>query len=206
MARLAALEFGADWIIHNDADEFWWPVFGNLKNCFAGLADDINVVVAERSNFIYTRNPWYRRNSSFLELIYREVASKNVLGHPLPPKIAHRSHPEVVMPTGNHSVENIGPHKTAYNLIEIFHYPVRSRSQLLDKIQTGCRAVAQHEDKQPGGTLGTWKLLHQQTRLKGGFESLMSEQTYSNARIWRELIGGKIVRDPRLRDFIKKLD
>ena len=32
MGRLAATEFGADWVIHSDADEFWWPRGESLKD------------------------------------------------------------------------------------------------------------------------------------------------------------------------------
>jgi hypothetical protein len=52
MARLAATELGADWVVHTDADEFWWPIEGSLKGTLAAVHDRYGVLLAPRCEFI----------------------------------------------------------------------------------------------------------------------------------------------------------
>jgi glycosyl transferase family 2 len=51
VTRLAA-EMGADWIVHNDADEFWWPAEGDLKQSFESVPDEFGMVLAPRTEFV----------------------------------------------------------------------------------------------------------------------------------------------------------
>ena len=46
MARLAAAEFGADWVINSDADEFWWPRGGSLKRVLSAIPERYGIVSA----------------------------------------------------------------------------------------------------------------------------------------------------------------
>jgi len=51
ITRIAG-EMGADWIVHNDADEFWWPAAGNLKETFEAIPEEFGMVLAPRTEFV----------------------------------------------------------------------------------------------------------------------------------------------------------
>ncbi len=86
IARLA-FELGADWVIHNDDDEFWWPLTGNLKEALGAIPEHFGMVVAPRTEFVarpgegFFANRMTAREARFLR----------------PPKAAHRTLPQVVL-------------------------------------------------------------------------------------------------------------
>src|SRR2546423_14435896 len=86
IARLA-FELGADWVIHNDDDEFWWPLTGNLKEALGAIPERFGMVVGPRTEFVA------RPGESFFadRLTIREARFLR------PPKAAHRPHPKIVV-------------------------------------------------------------------------------------------------------------
>lgn len=101
MARMAATELDADWVIHTDADEFWLPVEGSLAEALAAIPDSYGVVVAPRVEFVGRPDT----PGSFAErLTVREARSR------LQPKVAHRALQNVVsLDRGAHDVALEGP-------------------------------------------------------------------------------------------------
>ncbi|MGR9098975.1 MAG: glycosyltransferase family 2 protein [Gammaproteobacteria bacterium] len=198
MARMAYTEFGADWVINNDADEFWWPQSGNLKRTFENIPAEYNLVEAQRHNFV----PVYSDGSPFYLLMkYRFKISLNHLGNPLPAKVAHRGKADIKVNQGNHGVENI-EQRTCTEGVEIFHFPMRSLNQFENKIAKGGAAY----ERNPGlSNVGqTWKKLFKEFQETGSLKQYFDSHFYDDDKIERELHSGIIVEDVRLANFLSE--
>ncbi|WP_411869115.1 glycosyltransferase family 2 protein [Vulcanococcus limneticus] len=165
MARLAALEHGADWVIHGDADEFWWPCSGDIRRQLSAVPSDVQALSVPRRNFVPpSADATQSGHAPFHQRQWlRECHSRNALGQPLPPKVCHRAHPEVVITDGNHEALLRGmPLATApADGLEILHFPVRSYPQLERKVRQGAEALARNT--RVGPEVGnTWRRLYSQ--------------------------------------------
>ncbi len=85
MLARKAYEMGADWVVHDDHDEFWWPMTGTLKEALAAIPERFGLVSAPRTEFVARPGEefWPER------LTVREARFRR------PPKIIHRPHPQV---------------------------------------------------------------------------------------------------------------
>jgi hypothetical protein len=201
MARMAAEGYAADWVINNDADEFWWPRQGDLKSTFASVPDEVNIVVGQRHDFVPLID---ERGSFYHDMVYRKKVSLNTVGKPLPPKVAHRADSEVNVPQGNHWAELSVPEKTIDNILDIFHFPIRRYSQFTNKIIKGGQAYERNKI-QPTSAGDTWRKLYKEYQ-KNGLVDFYRKQSITARQLERGLRKGELVADRRLSDYLCEPD
>lgn len=155
MAHIAS-DMGADWIVHLDADEFWYgfdvlsevpenisvvysgsscnPFESNGKSCrdFLPLYEYKNDVLFDSSRYEYFKYSDYK-------------VCKGV-------KIVHRSSATCVVSQGNHNIDKIVGNRGYTDMIHIDHYPVRCYEHFHRKVRNGGEAYAKATDLDP--TLG----------------------------------------------------
>lgn len=199
MARMAAADLHADWVINSDADEFWVAV--TAKNVRKAL-DDVpwwnRAVVANRYNHV-------PRPDSGLDPLaamrYRHRESINFDGKPLSPKVAHRADPEVVVHPGNHSITSRrrGSVRSSPTL-EILHLPMRSYSKFEQKIALGGAALERNQElpQSAGHQWRRWYGLWKAGELRPEWDSLV----FSEEAIAESLLSGALIADSRLEYLI----
>ena len=217
MARLAATELEADWVVHTDADEFWWPIEGSLSQTLAAVHERYGVLMAPRCEFIGRPDG----PGSFADrLTIRETRSR------YQPKVAHRADPDVVsIDRGPHDVAVVGPsgdvtetirppgrpvHRVIRNRelgasawpqedtrlvwapwwpVRILHFPVRSSAQFRRRTQ-----IAIFEGMFPDR--GRFQRLREHYE-EGRFDELYRELIFDESEVEAGLEAGRLVVDER---------
>jgi hypothetical protein len=220
MARLAATDHGADWVVHGDADEFWWPLTGTIKDALAAVPSTYGVVLGPRVEFVARPDG---PGTFFDRLVYREARSL------LRPKVAHRAFEDViVLHRGQHdvtagtdledawqrlrtpgrpvlrTVRPEGPGSSEERLVwyprwplRIFHLPLRSFEQYRHKVE----AMLNDPVSGGGGMRGRLRERYESGRL----DELYAELADDDAAVEAGIAEGRLVVDRRLRDFVAGL-
>ena len=207
MARLAASEFGADWVLSIDADEFWWPVTGaTVKQTLAAVPAPYGALTAPRPEYV----PVPDGPGSFAQrMTVRQVRSRTT------PKVAHRGTPDVLVAGGSHRVagaqERPGAAGGAGRFtvqalldpppapqfaslphwpVRILHFPNRSREQFLRRMRT----YAFDEHRAFGWAAK--RALNEAELPADEYWALVAQATEQGVR------NGHLVTDTGLRDFL----
>lgn len=172
MARRAATHHGADWIINNDDDEFWFAREGSLRDALEKTPGACDGLIVDRYN-----HPPIADNTGeeFLEkMIYRERKSLNIFGHNLPPKVCHRAFDDIIVAQGNHMVSHLSGNLNICpgHGFSISHFPIRDFASFERKIVNGGAAYARNTELSPE-VGATWRWLYsiwQEGKLRAWYE------------------------------------
>jgi len=153
MARDAYTQYGADWVINADADEFWMPRDRSLTlhEAFDHISPDLRSFIVP---VVDMTGPPALRGAGLGRLIYRDnrsneqLRSLGLLAHSTHDS-AHIGSPDVVVAQGNHyvSLASAGDPDPAY-AIEVLHLPWRSWEQYRQKVENAGRAY-ENSDLKP---------------------------------------------------------
>ena len=198
MARLAATEHGADWVINSDADEFWWPMGPSLPDALEAVDRRYGVVHGLVRNFVPRRadHGWF---ADRMTLRFAGPAPLNDPATPFRPvvKVAHRGDPDVVVGGGGaHQVFGVrGGVLRAWHPLEVLHVPFRSRAQSATKYRKAWTGWAGN----PRGDLARARQGHDE----GRDSAVWDRVALSDAECERGLLAGSLVHDTRLRDALR---
>jgi glycosyltransferase involved in cell wall biosynthesis len=181
MTRLAFIAkkiYKPDWIINNDADEFWIPnKTVSIKECikFKG-----GILQVQRSNILplmeskYKTNIW---NDSIYEvrnqINYRSSHAKeaSILLGQTSRKVLTNPYGLIKINTGNHSAEHIAFWKKHQsNKLHIYHYPIRSYEQFYNRVKTRKEVLDKYPDIKLGDHEKRWKKMFEEGTLEKEYE------------------------------------
>jgi len=202
MARLAATQHGADWVINSDADEFWWPRGGSLARVLAAIPPRYGTVGA----FLRTFAPRPDGDGSFAERLTVRFSALAPINDPASlykpiRKVIHRGHPDIRLTRGNHAVVDspFDPLRGWFP-VEVLHFPLRSLAQCEHKARLQGNAWKHIERTPTAYHAQMFEALE-----TGAMADYYAAQVISDDEAARGAADGRLVVDTRLRDALRRL-
>jgi hypothetical protein len=202
MARLAATDFGADWVVNSDADEFWWPRGASLRDVLGAVPERYGTVGAFLRMFVPRPgdgDPFERMTVRFSALA--PINDPASLYKPIR-KVIHRGHPEIRLTRGNHAVLDspFAPLRGWFP-VEVFHFPLRSAAQCAHKAELQGQAFERYVQRAPTAYHAT---MFEALR-NGTIGDYYEGQVVGDGELARGEAEGRLVVDTRLRDALREL-
>jgi Glycosyl transferase family 2 len=200
MARLAATDFGADWVLNTDADEFWWPRGGSLKDVLATLPTRYGVVRGCWRHFL----PRPDDGAFFAERMTVRLTrpafpgDKRTIYH-AHQKVAHRARAGVSVLIGNHDAEGDGLEPLrGWHPIEVLHFSFRSEEQMRKKAETAWGRL-------PSDIVSLHMLRLDDAYRSGDIAGFYGELAVDDEELAHGLRDGRLELDTRLRDALREI-
>jgi len=202
MARLAATDFGADWVINSDADEFWWPRGPSLSQVLDAIPPRYGTVGA----FLRAFPPRPGSDTPFAERLTVRFSALAPINDPASVykpirKVIHRGHPTITLTRGNHAVVDspFAPLRGWFP-VEVLHFPLRSVTQCEHKARLQGRAW-RHIDRTPTA----YHAQMFEALESGTIDDYYAAQVVSDEEVERGVAEGRLVVDTRLRDALQQV-
>ena len=203
MARLAATDFAADWVVNTDADEFWWPRGGSLKDVLAAVPSSFGVVQAFWRSFV----PRPDDEQSFAERMTIRLAQHAPINDPTSfyrpvVKVAHRADHQVTVGRGNHALADSRFRTlTTWHPVEVLHFPLRSQAQWMRKVELQGDAFTKHIERSGTG----YHLKGYDALQRGSLAEQHASLVVDDGGLEQGLRDGTLVRDTRVRDALRAI-
>ncbi|OFW71253.1 MAG: hypothetical protein A2Y55_11490 [Actinobacteria bacterium RBG_16_68_12] len=202
MARLAATDFGADWVINADADEFWWPRGGSPKEILSAVPRHYGVVRGFQRHFA-PRPEGVEHFAERMTVRITPFRTPPGAGDPFQGtiQVAHRADASATVSPGNHDVRGRGllPLRGWYPF-EVLHFPLRALEQARAKFADKLRGVRVDRDAAGHHSLRAGRAIEE-----GLFGDWYSQYVVDDATLGRGLTDGTLAVDTRLRDALRRL-
>ena len=206
LAKKAKKLFNPDWIINNDADEFWRPIGAeSLKEVlnFKG-----GVLQVPRSNMILYEGLKTWKNSEFRvanQILTREdYENLNIMLGKIGRKTIINPHGYIKTGAGNHNAEHIAFwKKQEFRKIHIYHYPFRTYKQFENKAKLYVEVLKANPNAKIGPHVKKWAKQYLEGKLE---EEFYNRLLLNDEKIKCLLDLNVLKKDTSMKELFEKFD